>query len=99
MREVTTTDLVRLALLMMSVGTIVLGTCLLYFYRRSERLGHVAPLALAHTWLSVVVTLRGWDLIGFEPALWNAVGAYTLSNIGLGILLFRPLPSTLERRP
>ena len=101
MRLITTEDLVRLALLMMSVGTLVLGATLLYFYRRSSRLGHVLPLAIGHMWIAGVVTLRGWDFIGFEPALWNCVGAYAVSNIGLAILLFRPLPRgpALESEP
>jgi len=89
-RAVDEVDLVRLALLMLTVGTIVLSVTLLVFYWRSERLMHVLPLALSYVWLALVVTLRGWDLLAFEPALWNCVGAFTLGDIGLTILLLRP---------
>lgn len=92
MREVTSSDLLRLALLMMSVGTMTLSTTLVVFYRKSARLIHVAPLALSYTWLSFIVTLRGWDMIALELALWHAIGAYSVGNIGLLLLVMRPWP-------
>lgn len=92
MKEITTADMLRLALLMMSVGTIALSAALVIFYRKSLRLPHVLPLAISYVWISLVVTLRGWDLIALEPALWNCLGAYTVGNVGLLLLLMRPWP-------
>lgn len=85
--QVTIVDLLRLALIMMSVGTLVLSGALLAIYRRSTRLPHVLPLAVSYAWISVVVTLRGWDVIGLQAALWNCIGAYVVGNVGLILLL------------
>lgn len=92
MRAVTATDLLRLALLMMSVGTVTLSCALLLAYRGSDRLKHVLPLAVSFMWVSLVVTLRGWELLALEPALWNCLAAYTLGNAGLLVIVMRPWP-------
>lgn len=90
--ELTSVHLVRLALLMLAVGALTLGACLVVAYRHSARLFHVVPLAVAYMWISVIVALRGWDMLEYEAALWHAVGAFTVGNVGLVRLLMMPFP-------
>lgn len=86
---VTTTDILRLALLMTAVGTAVLAVALVLAYRRSGRLAHIFPLALAFSGLSVVATLRGWLVITLDQALWACIAAFAIGDVGMMILLAR----------
>ena len=79
---------------MQAVGTLTLGACLVIAYRHSQRLFHVVPLAISFMWLSVVIALRGWELIELDPALWNAVGAFVVGNVGLVRLLMSSFPKS-----
>lgn len=86
-------DLFALGVLAQCIATVTLSVALLVMYRRSAKLFHVLPLALAYNLIASLAAYRlSMRLVTDWYVAWIVLIAFTFGNIGLVIVMAQKWP-------